>query len=305
MAASLRSRLRVFYADGEETGANPGDKGTGDKDAGDKGAGDKALFTEQHAERWREMLPEELREHKGLAKIANPEGLARAYISAASMIGADTVRVPAPDDEAGFLAAMDRLGRPADAKAYKLTAPEGSPDWLKPEDEYVQQFVTVAHKNGLTQRQMQAMYGAYAASVAEGTRLQEKIENERAEANLAALRKDWGDEFDLNVGRANVAAEKLDEGLMDVLNEAGVGTNPVVMGVLARLGKMFQEDTGNVLFRGTMVGDDGRTAAQLTSEANSLTEQATDDKLTSRQRRELSERALDLRERAAKLRGKK
>ena len=77
---------------------------------------------------WRSTIPEEIRGHKSLEHIQDVGALAKSYVNAQSMIGADKLAIPgkhATDDDWSDVYA--KLGRPDSPDAYELNnqVPEG------------------------------------------------------------------------------------------------------------------------------------------------------------------------------------
>ena len=71
---------------------------------------------------WRSAIPEDIREHKSLSTIKDVGGLAKGFVHAQSMIGADKIAIPgkfATEDD--WNPVWDKLGRPESAEAYELT----------------------------------------------------------------------------------------------------------------------------------------------------------------------------------------
>ena len=78
---------------------------------------------------WRTSIPEEIRGHKSLEHIQDVGALAKSYVNAQSMIGADKVAIPgkhATDEDWGEV--YRRLGRPDTPDGYELNneMPEGA-----------------------------------------------------------------------------------------------------------------------------------------------------------------------------------
>ena len=70
---------------------------------------------------WRSTIPEEIRGHKSLDHIQDVGALAKSYVNAQSMIGADKVAIPgkhATDDD--WIEVYARLGRPDSPEGYEL-----------------------------------------------------------------------------------------------------------------------------------------------------------------------------------------
>jgi hypothetical protein len=74
---------------------------------------------------WRTSLPEELKSEKSLSSITDIAGLAKSYVHAQKLIGADKIPVPnkhATEDD--WNAVYEKLGRPKSAEDYKLNVPD-------------------------------------------------------------------------------------------------------------------------------------------------------------------------------------
>ena len=106
------------------------------------------------SENWRSMIPEEIRDHKSLATIQDVGSLAKGFVHAQSMIGADKIALPGKSSTADdWNAVYSKLGRPEDPSGYQInyTPPEG----VQPDDGVVQWFMGVAHEAGLNNTQAQ------------------------------------------------------------------------------------------------------------------------------------------------------
>ena len=104
------------------------------------------------AEDWRSGIPEEIRGHKSLEHIQDVGALAKSYVNAQSMIGADKIAIPgkhATDEDWGEV--YRRLGRPDSPEGYELTneLPEGA----EASDDLLSWFKGAAHDAGLTPQQ--------------------------------------------------------------------------------------------------------------------------------------------------------
>ena len=98
---------------------------------------------------WRDAIPEEIRGHKSLEHIQDVGSLAKSYVNAQSMIGADKVAIPgkhATDDDWGEV--YRRLGRPDEPEGYQLDNNPG--EGIEPNEQMLQWFMGAAHEAGLS-----------------------------------------------------------------------------------------------------------------------------------------------------------
>lgn len=259
------------------------------------------FFTEKT---WRETLPQDLRTHPSLAKVANFEGMARSLINAQGLIGQDPNRltvIPDGKDDAALLAHFDRLGRPKDATGYKLEPVQGAPDFLKPEGEFTKSMAALAHKAGLLPKQFQGLYSGFTAEMAKAAKAQADSAQEQHDKNLAAMQAKHGDGLDAHFAAANRGVQVLGGNeLMDVLNAAGLGTHPLVVAALAKAAALTKED--GVGGGGGGGGNEG--ADDLVAQAKELQQKAinTDNP---RERRRLNEEAHALYERVQTMKNRK
>ena len=77
--------------------------------------------TQQQEVNWRESLPDDLRDDPSLKSIQDVPGLAKSFIHAQKMVGAD--KIPVPTEHAtkeDWDAVYSKLGRPATPDDYKV-----------------------------------------------------------------------------------------------------------------------------------------------------------------------------------------
>lgn len=211
--------------------------------AGGGGAAKTASFADS--------LPADLRESAIFKDIKDLDGLSRSYASAAKMVGLDKGRVLAlptsPDDADGWTAVHTALGRPESADKYAfgdVKLPEG----VAIDDARRTAFAGKAHELGLSQKQLDGLYGWYAEDLtgAHGA-VAQQAETRRTEAE-ASLKKDWGAAYDQNVGLAKAALAHYGTDAIRAqletakLGETLLGDAPDVMRLFAKLGKNLQED---------------------------------------------------------------
>ena len=167
----------------------------------DTGSQEASAAAVAPAQSFRDSLPEDLRSNPSLKNINDVGSLAKSYVHAQRMVGADKIPLPgsnSTDDD--WIKVYDKLGRPADIKDYDVTVPEMFDG---------NGFRESIHAAGLNQKQ--------AASVAQFIHSQSEAANEKLNAyqeqarldTEAELRQEYGKTFDDKIKRAQSTAKYL------------------------------------------------------------------------------------------------
>ena len=130
-----------------------------------------------------------------------------------------------------------KLGRPGSPDEYGLQPPQGA------DPELTNWFKGTAHKLGLTAAQAKALYtewNSMSGSMQEKLQAQQAQESEKA---IGALRQEWGQAFDqqIGAGRRAVAALGLDAARLSAYEEK-LGTGEMLK-LFATLGSKMGEDS--------------------------------------------------------------
>jgi hypothetical protein len=195
-------------------------------------------------ENWKEGLPEDLRGEQSLGTINTIQDLAKSYINAQKMVGADKIQLPNKYDDGSQLRnVLNKLGLPADLNEYDI-----SPKNVEIPEEHQESFNAFkahAHKLGLLPQQAQEMFEfLHNQGVEQDQQLieqQQKIEQEA----IANLQKEWGAAFNNKIGLAQQAVKHVageDEALLSTLTSPEFGNNPAIVKAFARIGEMLSED---------------------------------------------------------------
>jgi hypothetical protein len=199
---------------------------------------------------WRASLPEEIRDHKSLDSIKDVGGLAKGYLHAQSMVGADKVPIPgqwATSDDWNMV--YDKLGRPADADGYELEMGEG----VEADAGMVEWFKKTSHDVGLSGPQAQKLMAAY--NEMQGGRTQtatDAVAQTRSNAELE-LKREWGQAYDQRIGYATAVLQNFDaEDMAELRMSDGslMGDNPAVVKLMSKVGQFIAEKTGEDSFAG-------------------------------------------------------
>ena len=173
--------------------------------------------------------------------------LAKAFVETKKLVGAKVPTLVVPGDGATpeqVAAYRKATGVPETAADYRITMPELPPgtEWDEPARTA---FLTRMHQVGAPPAVVQAMtswYGAYLTEQHNGYRRE-------AEATEQALRRDWGPNYDANLGRANRAIQQYGgDALVDLFAQNGMARHPLVVRTFAGIGTDLVE-------HGAMAGD--------------------------------------------------
>ena len=188
------------------------------------------------AEGWANNLPEDSAAYKDtLSKYKSVPDMAKALANANALIG-KKLGVPNEKSSPEEVAAFRRsLGVPDTIDEYKF-APDALPEGMTWDDNNVKNYAEIAHKHNIPPSAMKALVTEHAKM--EHFKLQgmqAQIEKQHVEA-VNTLKKEWGGEFDKNIGLAKQAAKI-----------AGVNANsqgfadPEVVRGFVRLSQMMSE----------------------------------------------------------------
>ena len=148
-------------------------------------------------------IPEDLRDHPSLGPIKDVENLARSYVNAQRLIGADKLPMPVNPTAEDLDNIYSRLGRPESAEGYEIAV-----DGNIVTEEVAKSYADVAHNLRLTPDQANGVLEYYRAMVQESGSMSEAAESQQRNNTEMALRKEWGDEFDARIEDAGKIAKQ-------------------------------------------------------------------------------------------------
>ena len=150
---------------------------------------------------WMSSLPADLQKNDSLTKFSSVESLAKSYINAQGMIGADKIVKPTnnftDEDWSNFHSAA---GRPDEAKGYELNYETETPEVLD-------NFKTSVHGLGLSNKQAQGILDYYNQMQSTATEsMTRDLEQQKHQSELE-LRKELGQQFEPSIMKARQAAQ--------------------------------------------------------------------------------------------------
>ena len=181
--------------------------------------------------------------------------LAKAFVETKKMVGAKAPALGVPGEGATpeqVAAYRKATGVPDAPDGYSISWPEFPPGEAL--DEAAQTaWLTRMHQIGAPPHIVQAfatLYGQHVNTLHNGYRRE-------AEAAGQELRRDWGPNYDANLGRANRAIKQYGgDALVDLFAQNGMGRHPLVVRMFAKIGDDLVE-------HGAMAGD---TVGRVTPE---------------------------------------
>ncbi len=228
---------------------------------------DTTLTAEKVATDWKESLSDELRADKSLENIKDIEGLAKSYVHAQKLVGADKIPVPNKfATEKDWDEVYQRLGRPEDPSGYKYDLPEDQ----NINQDALNNFSNQAHKLGLLPSQANGVVKFYNELTASSLQEQETTAVAARENSTKELKQEWGQAYPQKISQASnlaksVGASKLfDTNLADGTK---LGDHPVMIRAFAELASKMGEDSIT-----QSSGPIYQTPAQIEKEIGNLTQ---------------------------------
>lgn len=168
----------------------------------------------------------------------DPTELATGYKNLEKLLGGEKLPMPkGADDAEGWGRVYDALGRPKSAEEYKLT----------PDGEQASDFTKAAaskfHELGISQQQAEKLAAWYNEM---GMNAQQQVTqqaSQKVEADLGALKQEWGQAWDENINLGQRAAREfgLDQAKLSAIENA-MGTKDMLQ-FMARIGRGLTEHT--------------------------------------------------------------
>lgn len=188
-------------------------------------------------------LPESLE-----AKFKTIEGLGGSYASLEQRLRADN-KVQIPNEhssEEDWNAFYEKVGRPNKAEEYDLGLPEDIAG-VGLDEEAINEVRAIAHKEGLTQKQIGSLGEWYGKSIQAAI---EKVngDNQRVhDEAISALKKEWGSDYDAKVASAEKGAAALGLTAEELKANPAISNNPAFIKAMAKAAEMVSEKPATAL----------------------------------------------------------
>lgn len=229
--------------------------------------------TSSNAGSWRETLPADLRDNPSLRSINDIQSLAKSYVHAQSLVGADKVVVPketAGQEEWDNF--FNKVGRPSRPDDYKLGRPENFPEQLFDQD-MNQHMLKVFHETGLSSKQAKLLHSKYMEYVNGRVAQSTQQQQQQSEQAIAALKQQYGPDFNIRVAAAQRAIQRFGSPeLVGYLEKSGLGNNPELIKLFSNVGMSLTESRadsgGDSSFGGVSPAQAQAELDQLRSDKN-------------------------------------
>ena len=139
-------------------------------------------------------LPDEIREHPSLAPIKDVENLARSYVNAQRLIGADKVPMPVNPTDEDLDNIYGRLGRPETPQGYEI-----KPDGQVVTEEVAEQYADIAHRLRLSTEQAEGILEYYKSTIQQSSEAMQADVTAQVEQAETELRQEWGKAFEQKI----------------------------------------------------------------------------------------------------------
>ena len=186
-------------------------------------------------------LDADLSSDPSLKAIQDVPSLIKSYVHAQRKMGSDKTVLPNKDSSnEEWLGLYHKLGMPTEFDKYGVAAGEDAVTT----EEFTSEFAKTAFENNILPDQANKMLAFVNEQAnAEATRMAEH-QAEAKNEGINKIKEEWGDAFDENLHKAKLAVKEFggDE-LSNYLNETGMGDDPNLVKVFAKIGKeFFKED---------------------------------------------------------------
>jgi len=216
---------------------------------------------------WKSGYEPEVANHPSMASFKSHADVAKSWVNAQKLIGADKIIVPndkTTDTEWNGI--YSKLGRPEKADGYKFS--ELKPKNIGINADFQKKFSEKAHALGLLPKQVDGMFSWYVNEVDgfEGESIAKRAEFRQT--SEASLRNEWGNAFDSKMRAAQEAFNAMSGGdeesakllTADIGGGQKLGNHPVFLKIFAKIGESLGEDvlkTGEVR-NATMTPDNAK-----------------------------------------------
>lgn len=172
------------------------------------------------------------------------EDLGRSYLNLEKLLGREKVPVPVDDsDDEGWNRWYAAMGRPEAPDKYEFQRPD-LPQDLSYDEDMEKEFREWAHKNGLNKRQAKNFYDGFVKRQVERHAAWSNDQKQSRAKIESDMRREYGQQYDGAVGNAKSAVQKYaDPDFRAWLDETGLGNDPRLIRVFARIGKEMQGET--------------------------------------------------------------
>lgn len=189
--------------------------------------------------------------------------LAKGYVHAQRMVGADKVAIPGKDaTDEQWAEVYAKLGRPGKPEDYDLSQSQ-LPEGVQLDEGLQKEFLDQAHTNGLNKRQAARLYDWFLQRSGQAVQAQQQAREQALAQAQQQLKQTYGQAYEAKLELAREAVATLGgEDLASYLEESGLGNDPRLIQAMVKAGEALAED--DLLGKGGAAG--GLTPAEARSQ---------------------------------------
>ena len=231
-------------------------------------SGDPTTETTPTNTDWKANLSDEIRADKSLENINDIESLAKSYVHAQKLVGADKIPVPnkhATDED--WNEVFKKLGAPESPDDYQYNIKDQELDQTQ-----VKEFNKAAHQLGLLPKQAEGLIKFYNEMNANMATSQEDAAAQAQLTTETELKKEFGPQFNKRLDQAKkLAVNSLGSEFLEntyLKDGSRLGDNIKVIKAFSELAEKLSEDE---IIKGD--GSEYMTAKDIEKEINELTQE--------------------------------
>ena len=241
LGSTINSFLKNVRWD-DASGAAGGDAGDAGGGSGDTGADDAGKAAD-----WRTDLDPSIKDHAVLQKYNTKNDAIKALVDVQPLIGLEKLPIPpkdaSPETRDKFLSDVyDRLGRPKEAKDYKITDVK-LPEGVKADPVFMDELKATAHKLGLLPHQVDGLYSWYMNTAGTRQKAATEASTKAREDSEASFRSEYGAAYDAKIAKAQSLLNKFGGDDVKQLLDKGLGNDPAVVRFMSKIADSISEDS--------------------------------------------------------------
>ena len=179
----------------------------------------------------------------GEKKQVRMEDLGRGYINIEKLISREKVPVPTSDDDTEGWDRWEAATRVASPDDYAFTRPT-MPDDLPYDEDGEKYLRSLLQASGVPKRQASKLYDGITKLQVERHGAWAQHQKQAKGETLAKLQREHGQQYDQAMGNARVVMQQYgDPEFRAYLDESGMGNDPRLIRIFARIGKDISGDT--------------------------------------------------------------
>jgi len=192
---------------------------------------------------WKTTLPDDIKTDESLKHIQDVPSLAKSYIHAQKMVGADKIAVPnkyATEDD--WKIVYEKLGLPKSPDQYKYELPQDT----QVDENTLKSFSSQAHNLGLLPQQAKGVVKFYNDMVNKTMSDADNKAMAFRENSTKELKMEYGQAYDENISKAkNLANSIIDANFLNspMADGTKVGDHPALVKGLVKLAGRMGEDS--------------------------------------------------------------